>query len=132
MSVFGGSVQEISVSNPNVEPFFLFPLDGESNTLNLGGYRNDENPPLDGAGRIIVTKKQLAGKYSGPVTNDMATSREYNLCVACAASTADTVFTFQMVNGEVFKGVGVITGDMDLSTDKSTFDLMVQGIFTQQ
>lgn len=132
MSVFGSSVKEISVENDDIGQIFIFPVDGEENTLNLGGYRNDDTVQLDGAGRAIFSKKQVTGMFEGPIINDMATSREYNAMVACAASTSDTTFTFTLVNGEVFSGIGGIVGDLDMNTYKSSFQLTVKGARFQQ
>lgn len=134
MSVYGGDITELSWSNPDVGSGFFFPVAGESNTLDIGGFTNDDDGALDGAGRLIVNKKRMPGMFEIVVASDMQTTQEYETAKALAQSFNDTVFTIGYSNGIVYKGNGVVVGQPVLATDKSTFSLKVNsGLgFTQQ
>jgi hypothetical protein len=104
---------------------FFFPIGGEAGTLDTGGFRNEDNGVVDGAGRLINSMNRKAGTMEIPIANDMVTSQEYEAAVAIAGSTDETIWTVEHVNGSIYKGSGTIQGDIKLDTNKSRFDLKV-------
>lgn len=122
-TVFGGDILAIGYNNPDLGTGYFYPIAGEAFTLEIGGFRNADDGTVDGAARLIVAKNRKAGRISGPVSNDMYTSRELEVAKALSSVTSETTFTIQHSNGITYGGVGVPVGDLELDTDKSRFTL---------
>lgn len=120
----GGDISEISFSNPEVGTGFFYPMSGEEHSLDKGGFRSEDNKAIDGSGRLIQSMKRAVGTLEVVASNSTETGDYDNAC-AIAASTAETTWTIAMLNGDVWKGTGVIQGDIKLNTYKTNFTLTV-------
>lgn len=125
--VSGGDITEISWSNPSLGAGFFYPIAGEDSELDLGGFKNDDNGVVDGAGRLINSKNRKAWMFSVPVANDPVNTQEFEAATAIAASLEETTWTFSMISGAVYTGVGTIQGEIKLNGNKATFQLKVVG-----
>jgi hypothetical protein len=125
--VTGGDIKEISWSNSLLGAGFFMPVAGSDSTYDLGGYRGNDQAVLDGGGRLINQLNLKPWMFQVEVSNDMGDTKEFETASAIAASTAETTWTFSHINGFVYKGVGVIQGDLQLNGNKSTFTLKVTG-----
>lgn len=133
--VAGSEIGEISVSSPSLGAKFLFPIQGETNTFDVGGLRADDTAVVDGAGNLINSYGKKAGMFEiGAISNDSSGPKEYLFCVALAGAIEDQVWTVSLFDGTVWKGTGNIQGDLKLDPTKASFALKVvsgQG-FVQQ
>lgn len=123
--VTGGDILEVSFDNPDVGAGFFFPVAEKDSTINAGGFRNNDQLQMDGAGRLITAKNRMPGGFQMEVASDEVNTREHQNATLLAASTSPTIWTVQHVNGTIYKGEGVIQGPIELNGNTSSFTLKV-------
>jgi len=122
--ISGGIVRELSLNNPDVGQKYFYGVEGESNTYELGGLVNADDPAVNGNFQLMVEKKLTAGKLELTVSSDMSEDTPaLEFAMACAASLKDTTATFANTNGEVYSGVVAIVSTPSLDATKSRFVL---------
>lgn len=122
--ISGGIVRELMLSNPDVGTKYLYGVEGESNTYELGGLVNKADPAVNGNFQLMVEKQLVAGKMETTVSNDEALDvSEFEFVMACAASLKDTVAVFTNTNGVRYSGTVAIVDTPSLDATKSRFVL---------
>jgi hypothetical protein len=121
----GGDIKEVNYQNDEVGSGLFKPKAGETNTLNIGGYRNEDDGAITTDGELIVKKNLKPGNFQIGIANDMNVRKDVETMKALAASTKDTTWTITHVNGKIYRGVGIITSDIETDMDKATVPLKV-------
>jgi hypothetical protein len=66
-----GDILEITYNHPTIGSGVLFPKANESTTLDLGGFRNnDDASQVTTSGQLMVQKNRVAGFFEITVEND--------------------------------------------------------------
>lgn len=125
--VIGGDILAIKWSNPDLGSGMFFPLANTDSTLNKGGFRGNDQPVLDGAGRMINQMNRTAWSAKMEVAADLVNSQEFETASAIAASTSETVWTIDHVSGVTYSAKGVILGSLEMNANKASFSLNICG-----
>lgn len=124
----GGDISEISYNHPTLGSGILRPKSGEDNTYDTGGIRtSDDANMVDGGGTPIWQKNRVMGFFEVVVSNDQNTQEELDKVVALAADPVPAEWTFSLLNGTVYGGVGKPVGDLQGNINQATFTLKVAG-----
>jgi len=115
-----GDIREITANNPDVGIIFFDPVSGEDNQIDVGGLRADDTKAVTSSGTLINSYKRVVA-----MTEILVAADTYPDAVAIAGSTKETVWTIAMLNGTVYKGAGVIQGDLAASLYKGTYKLSI-------
>lgn len=122
----GGDINEITFAHPTVGTGVFLPKGSESNTLDLGGFRNtDDASMIAGGGELIQTKNRVAGSFECVIANDADTRQDLQQATALAASSVDADWTVEDIHGRVYQGTGYIVGDIQEDKNASTFTIKV-------
>lgn len=121
-----GDFTEITYTHPTLGAGSFFPKANESNTLDEGGFRNnDDASQIDGAGNLIIQKNRVRGSFEMVCANDMNTRNDVAKAKALAASAVAAEWTISHMNGTIWSGSGHIVGDIQTDTNTGTFTLKV-------
>jgi hypothetical protein len=121
-----GDVTEIQFNHPEIGSGTIFPKANEDNTLDLGGFRNnDDASQINGAGDLIVQKNRVRGSWEGAVENDNNTREDMKKMVDICESAVSAEWTFTHVSGAIYKGQGVPVGDLQAGLNSGTFNLKI-------
>lgn len=124
----GGDIIEITYNHPTLGSGTFFPKSAEASSYDTGGFRTkDEQNAIDGSGTPIDTMNQVRGFFESTVSNDMNTSKDAERAAALAGDPTPATWTFSVINGVSYTGVGKIVGDVNPDVDKATFKLKVSG-----
>lgn len=120
----GGDVTEINFSHPTLGKGSFFPKAKESNTLDPGGFRNEDDAnKIDGKGSLIITKNRVRAHFEGVIANDMNERNDLQVAKDLAAHSTEADWTISLSNGTVWGGKGIIVGDIAGDTDAATFSM---------
>lgn len=123
-----GDITEINVSHPTVGSFTLFPKANEDNTIDTGGFRNnDDSNQITGNGELILQKNKVRGSIECIVENDANTREDLEKMVAVCNSPELAEWTYSHVSGAVWKITGQPVGDLQSSLNTGVFTLKVVG-----
>lgn len=121
----GGPLESITLDNRR------FSVDGEANVmLSLGGYTNEIKPNGDGTFRIIKTAK-VAKLKACPIVIDNARGDMEFIQERMNLSEPFSAFATE-VDGTVWEGSVMISGDPEKSTKESTMEIEVHGQLNRQ
>lgn len=124
--VAGGDINEVSATSPSLGTFFFTPIAGEDNTYDIGGIRSADDGKVNGAGELVNSLVRKVGMFElASVSNDSSGAQEYQAACALSGLAEDIVWTFSCLNGDIYKGVGAIQGDIKLNPNKATFAFKV-------
>lgn len=124
----GGDIIEVTYNHPTIGSGRFLPKAGEGSTLNLGGFRSDDdNGMIDGGGNMIDRMTRRRWSAEMVVANDDLIQLDLENAVALAESPVLADYTFQHVSGAIYAGQGKPVGDLDVDLDKATFTLKIQG-----
>ena len=127
MAFVGGDFTEITYTHPTVGTGTIYPKSGEEGTLDLGGFRSDdEQEGIAGNGEMIDMMKRKRWSFEQACANDMNDAEELDKVVQMAESTEPADWTMTHINGAVYKGTGKPVGDIQGSSN-STFTLKISG-----
>lgn len=116
----GGSIESISIRNR------LFPVAADADASQmLGGFSNEVSPNGNGTARIV--KKRVAWKVSGldvEINHDRA---DLEFLQEIADGDDFVPITVTMASGVTYQGKGMITGDIEGSTEKATAGITLEG-----
>lgn len=120
MSAIGGSIESVGLKGRT----FSVAADADSNRK-LGGFENDVMANGDGTGRLIKTRVtwQLDG-LTLSIDNDRE-DLEYLQDLADATDFFAVDITY--VDGTIYSGSGMITGEMQASSQNATAAVTLKG-----
>lgn len=128
MAATGGDVVEITYNHPTLGSGTLYPKAKEDNTLNLGGFRSeDDENGVDGSGRTIDKMSRIRWSFEGVIANDNNVTKELEAVVKMAESPVEADWTFTHISGQVYGGTGKPVGNIDNALGAATFQLKVAG-----
>ena len=126
MPVLGGDITEISWQHPTLGAGQFFPKANEGNTMDLGGFRNnDDESQIDGSGELILQKNRKRGFFEVVCADDMRTREDSQKAVDLSESEEVAEWTITHISGAVFKGTGAIVGDIQTDTNAATFSMKI-------
>lgn len=123
----GGSIESISLRGR------LLPVAADADaSLKLGGFENEVAANGDGSARIIKTR--VPWQTSGLVVEINKDRADLEFLQEIANLKDYEIVTITMVSGATYQGRGMITGEVQMSTQNSTasLNLMGPGEQTQQ
>lgn len=128
MAYTGGDIIEISYNHPVVGSGVLSPKASEDNEYDFGGVRTaDDENMITPKGEAIYTMNTKRWKVTCTVASDMNLLKECEKMNLMTAAIEEATWTFQHINGTVYKGKGKVVGDIKLNVNQTTFSLMVSG-----
>lgn len=128
MSITGGDILELTYNHPTLGSGVIYPKAAEGNTLDLGGFRgNDDANSLDGGGRNIRQLNRNRWMAEFTPSWDMNISLELEKMGALAGHPIEATWTIQHINGSIYAGTGSPVGDLQADTNASTFKLKISG-----
>ena len=122
----GGPLESVTIDNRR------FPVDGEINAmLSLSGFTNEAKPNGDGKSfRVVKTPKTAKLKAVTVVMDNERGDMEF---IQYVINLFEPVpFFATEVDGTVWEGNIIITGDPEKSTKEATMELELQGILNRQ
>lgn len=125
MGAISGDIVEISFSNDVVGSATLYIKSGETVNFDTGGFRNEV--AVDGSGQSIIKKNRVSWKFEGPVSWDMNTREDMEKLVACAEALTESTWEFTHINGTVYQGTGIPSGDLNGDVNEGSIPLTVEG-----
>lgn len=127
MATVGGSIESISIRGR----LFAVAADAEANRK-LGGFENEVQPNGNGTARIIKTR---VAWVLDSVTVDVNDDRADQEFLQEIADGNDYVpITITLASGVTYQGTGILTGEVQMSTQNSTAQISLGGpdVLTQQ
>jgi len=127
MAAIGGDILEITYNHPTLGQGVLLPKSNESFTLDLGGFRsNDDANMIDGGGQMIDQINRVRWSGEGTIAVDELQETQENM-TALAGSPQLADWTFTHVNGSVYGGKGKPVGDIQVDKNVNTMTLKISG-----
>jgi len=127
MAAIGGDILEITYNHPTLGQGVLLPKSNESFTLDLGGFRsNDDANMIDGGGQMIDQINRVRWSGEGTIAVDELQETQENM-TALAGSPQLADWTFTHVNGTVYGGKGKPVGDIQVDKNVNTMTLKISG-----
>lgn len=124
----GGDIIEIVCQHPTLGEFRFSPKANESFTLDFGGIRtNDDASQITGNGQAIYQQNRVRWSFEGPIAVDFIANTEMNALPSLAGSSDEGVWTISHISGSIYKGKGIVVGDLQPDTNAATQTLKVSG-----
>jgi len=124
----GGDFVEITFNHPDHGSGVLLPKAGEEGTLELGGYRSDDDDNgIDGGGNMIDIMKRVRPSFSCPIAWDMVSEETLEKLDKLAGSTKPANWTFTHISGVIYGGKGKPVGSISGNGGAATTALKVAG-----
>ena len=121
-----GDITEITFNHPTVGSGTLFPKANESNALDLGGYRtNDDANQIVADGSLILQKNRTRAFFEAMVENDNNLREDMQKVVAITESPLLAEWTITLDGGAIYKGLGQPVGDLQVDVNTGMFTLKV-------
>ncbi len=128
MGAVGGDIIEIAFSHPTIGTGVLFPKANEDSTLDLGGFRtNDDANMVDGSGQQIKQLNRQLWMAEATIAGDLNTRQDLEKVTALAGNPVDAVYTITHISGAVYKGSGAYVGDVQESLNNATIKIKIAG-----
>jgi hypothetical protein len=122
-----GDILEIVCQN-DLGEFRFSPKANESFTLDPGGIRiNDDANQITGSGQGIFQKNRVRWSMEGPIAVDFASENETDKLPLLAADASEGTWTITHISGTIWRGRGVIVGDIQPDTNTAQMTLKVAG-----
>lgn len=128
MGAVGGDIKELSFTHPTIGQVTLYPKANEDSTLDLGGFRTeDDDNGVDGSGAVL--KKITQSRWSAEMTVAGAfnTRNDLDKLNQLSGDPVDATWTITHVSGAVFKCVGSPVGDVKENLNDATIKLKIAG-----
>lgn len=121
-----GDILEITYNHPTIGSGVLFPKANESTTIDLGGFRNnDDASQVTTAGDLMIPKNRVAGSFEVTVENDNIFRNDLRRMVDVSGENDLADWTIQHISGAIYTGKGVPVGDLQADMNTGTFTLKV-------
>lgn len=127
MPPVGGSIESITLKGRT----FSVAADNEAQRK-IGGFENEIQANGDGTSRIVKTRVPPSFAGLTVAIDDAASDQEFLQGLADGNEFFPVSLT--LASGEVWQGLGQISGELQTSTQNATasFDIMGTGVFTRQ
>lgn len=124
----GGDILEVTFNHPQIGSGVLLPKANEESTLDLGGFRGDDDANLvDGGGNNIKKLNRNRWYFEVVLAGDMNTSKDLEKLAQLAAHPEDATWTISHMNGSVYQGLGSPVGDVQQNMNNATINLKCAG-----
>ena len=128
MNFIGGDLTEIVCQHPTLGEFRVSPKSNESYTLDPGGVRNnDDANQTTSSGQMIQQKNRVRWGFEGPVAVDFINDTEIPALTALSASPDLGNWTFTLISGTIYKGLGIPVGDIAPDTNTAMVSIKIAG-----
>jgi len=130
MAVVSGDITEITCKHDELGDFTFYPVAGEDNTLQDGGFQNEQNTDaVDGSGRSLNKKMRKKWSFSGPVAWKMhdPDRDEFADIKALEEHPDEGEWTFEHVSGAIWSATGTPAGGQEGNVGTGRFELQVEG-----
>lgn len=124
----GGDILEVTYNHPTLGTGTFFPKANEDSTLDLGGFRGDDDANMvDGGGANIKKLNRARWSFEVVIAVDQNISGDMEKVSALAAHPQDATWTITHMNGAVYQGLGSPVGDVQWNGNAATNNLKVAG-----
>lgn len=124
----GGDILEITYNHATLGTGVIFPKSNEDSTLNLGGFRSeDDENMIDGGANMIDKINRTRWSAEFTVAWDMSKDLTLEKLVALAGSPVLATWTITHINGSVYVGTGKPVGDIAGNGNNATLPLKIAG-----
>lgn len=120
MSAIGGPIESISLDGRN----FAVAADADVNRK-LGGFENEVQPNGDGSARVVMSRVPWSLDGLTLSVDDDRGDHEYLQALQDSGDLFPIAVTF--ASGNVYQGVGQITGELQYSSQNSTAGVSLAG-----
>lgn len=128
MAFIGGDFTEVTFNHPQIGSGVFYPKTGEAGTLDLGGFRSDdEAESLAGNGQNIDIMKRKRWSFEITCAWDMNEQEDTDKLGQLAESTTPAEWTFTHISGAIYGATGKPVGDIAGDGGAGTFGLKVSG-----
>ena len=128
MATVAGDLIEITCSHPQLGNIAFYPKSGESFTMDLGGFKTeDEAQSITGSGEAIYKMNQARWSVEGVIRCDLNTNQDLQKVQALSSSAFEGDWTFTHVSGAIYSGKGKPVGDVQGDSNEGTMTLKVSG-----
>lgn len=128
MGVVGGDITEVTFAHPLLGSGVFSPKAGETNTFDLGGFRNDDDAQgITGNGTLIIKKTRTRASFEVVVAWDANLKEELGVLTKLAESNVETNWTITSSNKTVWGIKGIPVGDVQGDGSAATLTLKVAG-----
>lgn len=128
MPSIGGDIIGLDVNHPTFGTITFQPKAGEDSTLDLGGFRGDDDSNMiEATGGNI--KKLNNNRWSAElvIASDSNIRTDLEKLVNMSGSPLDGTWTITHINGSVYRGLGSPVGDMNANFNAATIKLKLAG-----
>lgn len=127
-----GDVTEIQASSADLGTITFKPKAGEGNTFSPGGVINmDDENSITTDGQLIVTKNRVAGGFTVTIEDDQNVREDVKSLFSLAGNSSPIVWTLSLINGAIYRGVGIPVGKFETNLNDGTMPLKVNGTFNR-
>ena len=124
MGYVGGDITEITFNHPGEGSGRFFCKSGEDGTLDMGGFRTDDDAAsIASNGKMINKINRVLASFEASVAWDMADTDELSILKRMAASPDLGDWTMSSVSGAIWGGKGKPVGDIKGNTNTCLISL---------
>lgn len=128
MGAVGGDITQIAFTHPTIPGATFFPKANEDSTLDLGGFRTDDDSNnVDGQGQMIKKITRNLWMAEMTIAGDLNTRQDLEALTALSGSPIDATWKIAHVSGAVYMGVGTVVGDIQENLNNATIKLKLAG-----
>ena len=120
----GGDILEITYNHEVEGSGTLFCKSGEDGTLDMGGFRTDDDAAsLASNGKMINKINRVLGSFEATIAWDMTDQDELDKLRKMAASSFLADWTISSISGAIWGGKGKPVGDLKGNTNTAVISL---------
>lgn len=124
----GGDITGITCNHPTLGSFNFAAKSNESYTIDPGGKRsNDDANSVTADGTMIDQVNAVRWSFEGPIMSDFISNQEVENFPALAESFDLATWTFTLISGTIYKGLGKPVGDFTIDTNTSQATTKIAG-----
>lgn len=128
MSIVAGDFTEITFNHPTLGSGVFLPKSGEDSSLDLGGFRSDDDAQMiAGNGGMIDKMNRNRWFFESQLAGDMNTAGDLEKLTALAESPVQADWTFTHINGTVYGAKGKPVGDIKQNPNTGALPIKVSG-----
>lgn len=128
MGATGGDITQVSFNHPTLGGATFFPKANEDSTLDLGGFRTDDDSNnVDGSGAMIKKINRNLWMAEMTIAGDLNTRQDMEALTALSGNPVDATWKIAHVSGAVYMGQGTVVGDIQQNLNNATIKLKLAG-----